>query len=138
MTNKEILEDFRKHFPALTKEEIKKVEYLGMWILEIHYVNGSIGLYDAILHTFKYVPKNGYGEISKNRWNLELGAKINRTLLMRGYQLYELAERTGISERTLSNIINGHHTTSTYTLVQIAKALGVTIGYLTDFERYYD
>lgn len=129
--------EFAKHFPKMA-EQIREIKHIGMWILEIQYEDGSRGVYDGVLHTFKYVPKHGYGDLTEHRWNMELGNKINRTMLMRGYRLYELAEKSGISERTLSNIMNGHNTTSTYNLKKIAKALGVSVGYLTDFEKYYE
>lgn len=132
-----LVTEFKKHFPSLA-DNIKEITNLGLWMLEIHYHDGSRGVYDGVLHTFKYVPKHGYGDLTEHRWNMELGVKINRTMLMRGYRLYELAERSGISERTLSNIMNGRNTTSTYNLKKIAKALSVSVGYLTDFEKYYE
>ena len=132
-----IIEQFQQNFPLMS-DQIKQFRGLGDSRIEIHYEDGSIGIFDGYLNSLQYFPFGKKPVMTESRWRKELGHKIFRTVNMKGIPLYRLSEMSGISESSISQYVNGKATPSSYTLKKIAVALGVTVGYLTDFEKYYE
>ena len=133
----ELFDSFEKEFPLLTND-ITKTIGLSDRTMEVYYEDGSVGIYDQLLHSFRYIPMKSRQQMTESRWRIELGHKIYRTMMDRGMLMRELSDISGITYSSLSKYINGHKSPGSYTLKRIATALGVEVGYLTDFERYYD
>lgn len=133
----ELFDSFEKEFPLLTRD-ITKTIGLSDHTMEVYYEDGSVGIYDQLLHSFRYIPRKARQQMTESRWRIELGHKIYRTMMERGMLMSELSDISGITYSSLSRYINGHKSPGSYTLKRIATALGVEVGYLTDFERYYD
>ena len=133
----ELFDNFEKEFPLLTND-IAKTIGLSDHTMEVYYKDGSVGIYDQLLHSFRYIPRKTRQQMTESRWRIELGHKIYRTMMERGMLMSELSDISGISYSSLSKYINGHKSPGSYTLKRIATSLGVEVGYLTDFEHYYD
>ena len=133
----ELYDGFKKDFPLLIKG-ISKTIGMSDHTMEVYYEDGSVGVYDQLFHSFRYIPIKSRQHMTESRWRIELGHKIYRTMMDRGMLMSELSDISGISYGSLSKYINGHKTPGSYTLKRIATALGVEVGYLTDFEKYYD
>ena len=136
MTSKKLFERFLEQFPRMT-ESVKGRKAVGTDMMEIYYEDGSVGVFDSLLNTFRYIPAGNRPCMTERRWQLELGQSIYRTMHEKGIQMNHLSEISGLSYSQLSKYINGHKTPNSYTLKRIASALGVEVGYLTNFERYY-
>lgn len=67
--------------------------------------------------------------------NNNLGNKINDLLKQNGMTQGELAAKTGITEKFMSNIINGNRTPLGPTVANIANALHTTPDYLLGTEE---
>lgn len=133
----ELFDSFEKEFPLLTKD-ITKTIGMSDHTMEVYYEDGSVGIYDQLLHSFRYIPRKTRQHMTESRWRIELGHKIYRTMMDRGMLMRELSDISGVTYSSLSKYINGHKSPGSYTLKRIATALGVEVGYLTDFEHYYD
>ena len=133
----ELFDSFEKEFPLLTKD-ITKTIGMSDHTMEVYYEDGSVGIYDQLLHSFRYIPRKTRQQMTESRWRIELGHKIYRTMMERGLLMSELSDISGISYSSLSKYINGHKSPGSYTLKRIATSLDVGVGYLTDFEHYYD
>ena len=133
----ELYSDFVQYFPLMVKN-IKTTNPLSDTLLEIYYEDGSVGIFDRLLTSFRFIPNGKRRQMTESRWKIELGHKIYRTMMEKGILMTELSELSGVSYSTLSKYVNGHLTPGSYTLKRIASALGVEVGYLTDFEKYYD
>lgn len=136
MNRPEIYRKFAMHFPCMN-DHVKEFHPIGGNLLEIYYKDESIGVFDGLLNTFRFIPKGQRQILTEGRWKIELGNRIYRTMLEKGMLMTELSEISGISYGTLSKYVNGRLSPGSYTLKRIASALGVAVGYLTDFERYY-
>lgn len=134
--SRNLIQEFKKQFPSMTNDVIT-YNTLGDWALEIYYEDGSVGMYEAALHTFRYIPNGKLCQMSEVKWRKELGHSIYRAMLERGMTMEELSASSDVSYVTLSRYINGHITPSSYMLNKIATGLGVSIGYLTSFEQFY-
>lgn len=133
----ELFATFEKEFPLLATNITKTIN-MSDHTMEIYYEDGSVGIYDQLLHSFRYIPMKFRQQMTESRWRIELGHKIYRTMMDRGMLMRELSDISGISYSSLSKYINGHKSPGSYTLKRIATSLGVGVGYLTDFEHYYD
>lgn len=67
--------------------------------------------------------------------NNNLGNKINDLLKQNGMTQEELAAKTGITEKFMSNIISGNRTPLGPTIANIANALHTTPDYLLGTEE---
>ncbi len=63
---------------------------------------------------------------------INVGEKIKRLRIEKGLSLKEMAERTGFSSALLSQVENHLVSPSLGTIIKIAKALGVAVGYFLD------
>lgn len=70
---------------------------------------------------------NDYSEMFSNR--------IKTILKEKNMTQKQLAEKTGITEVSISRYVNGDRAPKGPAIIEIAKALGVDAGYLLDFER---
>lgn len=63
---------------------------------------------------------------------IKVGEKIKHLRTEKGFSLKEMAERTGFSSALLSQVENHLVSPSLGTIIKIAKALGVMVGYFLD------
>ena len=134
--NMSLFEEFKRQFPYMV-DHVSKIKNHRDGTIDIFYEDGSFGVFDNVIGTFRYFPKCRDMEMTENRWKIELGQKIYRTMLSKGYTMRQLADISKLGYDTLSRYINGHTAPTSYTLKRIATALGVSVGELTSFEKYY-
>ena len=65
-------------------------------------------------------------QLDDKDWRKELGKRIKNLLLIKGWTQSGLAKRSGITEGTLSKIINGEIATSAEHIFRLAEALDTT------------
>lgn len=65
-----------------------------------------------------------------------IGARIRRVRESKGIGLNEMARRIKVSADTVSFLERGIHATNMFTLIDIAKELGVSIDYLAYGSNY--
>lgn len=132
----DLFAEFQKQFPYMV-DGVKELKNHRDGTIDIFYEDGSFGVFDNVVGTFRYFPKCRDIEMTENRWKIELGQKIYRTMLSKGYTMRQLSDISKLGYDTLSRYINGHTAPTSYTLKRIATALGVSVGELTSFEKYY-
>ena len=132
----DLFEEFRTQFPSLA-ESVKSYTVIEDRMLEVIYEDGSKGIYDDLLKSYRYFPSGKHLEMTENRWRMELGSRIYRVMLEKGITMKELARWSGVCYTTLSKWINGHKTPGSYGLKKVASALGVHVSDLLIFEKYY-
>ena len=132
----DLFKEFITQFPSLA-ESIQTYQVLEDHMLEVTYEDGSKGIYDDLLKSYRYFPSRKHLEMTENRWRMELGNRIYRIMLEKGITMHELSRWSGVSYTTLSKWINGHKTPGSYSLKKVASALGVNVSHLLVFEKYY-
>lgn len=65
--------------------------------------------------------------MTEAEWRQEFTKKLQRKMDREGMDQRRLAQKTGLSEATISNYISGQRTPKIYPLVQIAKALKASL-----------
>lgn len=131
-----IFQSFMQAFPYMA-ETVVSYKQISDRIIEVKYEDASVGVFDELTGTFRYVPKEKIGQLTKTRWTIELGHSIYRAMLEKGMTMRDLSNVSGIEYTTLSRYINGHKSPSSYTLYRIARGLGLNLGDLTDFTKYF-
>ena len=127
---------FMQAFPSMAAQ-VKSYRQIGERVIEIKYEDGSIGIFDELTGSFRYVPKEKLAKLTKNRFQIELGHSIYRAMSEKGMTMRDLSERVGVEYTTLSRYINGHLAPGSYMLYRIACGLGLTIDDLTNFTKYF-
>lgn len=67
------------------------------------------------------------------KMTMTIGEKIRAVRLEKGFSQRELQQRSGVERNFISLVENNHRSPSFKTLVRIAEALGVSVGYITDY-----
>lgn len=105
------------------------------------YRDGHKIIYDSFFKTSRYIPSdidlNNLPKPTLKAWALYFSKRLWRTMNIQGIKQYELAGLTGISERSISKYVNGESIPNSYHMHIIAKALDVTVNYLSDYESVY-
>lgn len=69
-----------------------------------------------------------------NEWKKEFARKLKRAIRLSGMTQREFAEKTGISQGTMSNYIRGSVMPTAYNISLISKALKLAPDYLCNFD----
>ena len=67
--------------------------------------------------------------------NMTIGEKVRAVRLEKGFSQQKLQEKSGVERNFISLVENNHRSPSFKTLMRIAKALGVSVGYITDYDK---
>jgi len=67
--------------------------------------------------------------------NMTIGEKVRAVRLEKGFSQQKLQQKSGVERNFLSLVENNHRSPSFKTLVRIAEALGVSVGYITDYDK---
>lgn len=73
--------------------------------------------------------------MNSNDYSAMFSKRIKAVLEERNMSQKELAEKTGLTEASVSRYVNGTRAPKAPVIVEMAKALNVDVGYLLDFER---
>ena len=65
---------------------------------------------------------------------LTISKQLNKTLQDKGWSIRQLAKKSGVSSTTIYNICKGKTMPKTRTLIALADALDITVGYLIGME----
>ncbi len=67
--------------------------------------------------------------------NMTIGEKVRAVRLEKGFSQQKLQQESGVERNFLSLVENNHRSPSFRTLMRIAGALGVSVGYITDYDK---
>lgn len=109
--------------------------------------NGAAAYYDNIYKTYTYkksleeleefltLSRDSYDNEDnyKKDWYLRFGANLHLRMIKAGLNQIMLADRTGISQASITYYLNGSKTPTIYNTQKIAEALGCTVNDLIDF-----
>ena len=131
-----LFQRFLQAFPSMA-EQVQSYRQIGERMIEVKYADGSVGVFDELTGSFRYVPKEKLAKLTKSRFQIELGHSIYRAMSGKGMTMRDLSECAGVEYTTLSKYINGHIAPSSYMLYRIACGLGTPVGDLTNFTKYF-
>lgn len=96
----------------------------GQMKILLRYDNGDKKIYDYLDQKLSDVcaPIFEYDD-SEEEWKRRFGLRLRRKLSIAGVTQWQLAEKTGISEVTISKYLNGRATPSAYNVDRIAWVL---------------
>lgn len=95
--------------------------------------NGSIYTYNLIGDVTRSVKKGENWDIDDEEWKSDFAQQLTNKLRSSGIPQWELARKTGLSEVSISNYLNGKAIPSTLNLRKITRVLGCSTSELTDY-----
>lgn len=125
MADKYVLRNLEWNFPQLFREadEIRDYGPLEVLILK----NGERPIvYDDLNKFCRTLPRDAC-MMSENECRNEFGIRMRKRMQIKGINQFELADRSGISQGTISNYANGTRTPNIYNAIKIADVLGCSI-----------
>lgn len=136
-TCNKIYEEFIKACPW-AKNNVKDWFVSDDKEITIHMKDGSVMKYDYILGAFSYYANDDelrrrHSPSNEKDWCVEFANRMYRRMLMKGYTQEDLAYKTGISQASINRYVNADVVPNAYVLNKIAKALGCTPDYLSNF-----
>lgn len=117
----QLYENFEIHFPFVARRMIR-CYVSGDDELTVVLDNGERVLYDDIDKTFRSLPSDN-SNLTETECRIEFGVRLRKIMRRYGVTQQELAARTGITQPSISNYINGLASPSFYVVDRIAKAL---------------
>ncbi len=66
---------------------------------------------------------------------MTIGEKLKAVRVEKNFSQRQLQEKSGVERNFISLVENNHRSPSFKTLMRIADALGVTVGYITDYDK---
>lgn len=117
------IEDFEHRFPWLFKR-MTSFEEIDDYMVFIDLNDGRTLLYDIFIHEFKEVKRfDDVFELTEDEWKLGFSHLLAKRIQMRRMTQYELANKLGVSEMTISRYITGKSLPSVYMMNKITKVL---------------
>lgn len=99
--------------------------------------DGCIFLYDNVYKCITVEdPKVPRRELDEEEWALAFGRTLRRNILLRCMRQEDLADRLGVSLRTINRYATGASLPSIHMIHKIAKALNLEVDYLLDVYRF--
>lgn len=122
-----LINRFSMYFPEIAKNLAEcEIDPFHPNELIIWLDDGGRFLYDDISNCIRQLPRD-VTSMSKNETLDEFGRRLEKIMYRKHITQSELSERTGLSQPTISNCINGKYNPGLYTLDKIAKALGCSL-----------
>lgn len=135
----DLIEECQRYCPSATKKAIEYYQGDDKFKIVAVMVDGGKLLYDSLLKTVRYYPPRDLEDsdriLDENKWRVEFSLKLNRTMIKEGMNQLWLSELSGVSPHTISSYLNCKSTPSAYNIHRLAKALGCSETYLTNFEE---
>lgn len=115
------IENFCEYFPSIAARAVKYYEP-NVYELLVKLEDGSSVLYDDVEKTIRRMPTDKT-EMTEQACKKEFGFRLRKMMFRKNITQSELGEKTGISQVTLSNYINGKNIPGFYAVYKIVKAL---------------
>lgn len=117
------IEDFKSRFSWLFKR-MESFEDLDGRRLFINLDNGKTMIYDILFHTVKEVKRfDDISELTEEEWKIGFSNLLRKQIRSKGITQYELANRLGVTEMTISRYTTGKSLPSVYMLDKIIRVL---------------
>lgn len=140
----ELMEEASRRFPRIFESrEISSVRILAPDLLKVTYADdGSWVLYDDVFKSIRYISTQKANQVRKGRlhpvaWLYSFSILFNRALSKHGVTQREVSERSGLSERIVSEYSNGATVPSIYKLYRLVNAIGCSPEELINVDLYY-
>lgn len=140
----ELMEEAAKRYPMIFEgRDISSINTLAPDLLKVTYVDdGSWILYDDVLKSVRYISTHKAnqvrsGRLRPNAWLYSFSILFNRALSKHHVTQREVSERSGLSERIISEYSNGSTAPSVYKLYKLANAIGCNPDELINVDLYY-
>lgn len=118
----EVAHRFSLYFP-LDFERARKY-WFDSDLRELMFIttDGRVGCYDDMENTICYIFRD-HTNISDDEYKREFSRRLYKIMANKLITQYELSERTGISQGTISNYVSGKSTPSIVNTIKIIKVL---------------
>ena len=139
----ELIEEAKKYYPAIFHTRtVLAMNLIDDHLLKIVYDDGSWSLYDSVSKRTRYISKTKIkqvrsGKLDKPAWRYAFSVLFNRVMLLYDISQRELSEKSGISERTISEYSRGEAVPTGFSFYKLARAIGCPEEELTDISLYY-
>lgn len=123
-----MLENCEVFYPFLTDNAVCTID-IGHDELLIELDNGERYVYDDLEKTIRRLSMDR-SDVTEEEFRREFGTRLRKVMFRKGLTQHDLAERSGISQVTISGYMRGKNVPSFYNLHKLAKALDC---YVDDF-----
>ena len=129
-----VLEEFKLYFPGLASKTVHWYPS-GRHEITVKLQDRTKFIFNFIGKTVRRIPLSDEDlqEMPEDHWRKEFSIRLQTILSDRGWSQCDLAERTGISQVSISKYMNGKVLPNSYTTMRIARALECSVTELTDF-----
>lgn len=121
-----LISNFELRFPRVAQDVYKydRTIYANELLATLR--DGSKIIYNDYENTVRNLPADS-SNMSEEQFKREFGYRVKRIMFEKGVTQYDLSEKTGIAQETLSRYICGKNVPSFYKIDKIAKALDCSV-----------
>lgn len=117
------IEDFEHRFPWLFKRMKSFEEYDDDRVF-IGLSDGKTMLYDNFMHELKEVKRfDDINELTEEEWRIGFSKLLRKQISSKNITQYELANKLGVSEMTISRYVTGRCLPSVYIINKLVRVL---------------
>ena len=117
------IEDFEHRFPWLFKRMESFEEYDDDRVF-IELSDGKTMIYDNFINELKEIKRfNDIYELSEEEWRIGFSKILRKQISSKNITQYELANKLGVSEMTISRYVTGRCLPSVYIINKLVRAL---------------
>ena len=91
-------------------------------------------LYDIVGDTATIIRRSDADYVTDEMWKKEFSRRLKKRASIKGFYMYDLAERLGVSENTMNRYANGKSIPNGYMIQRLAHILDCSVEYLTNFD----
>lgn len=121
----DILRNCEMYFPFLTDDAVATID-IGYDELLIELNDGERYVYNNLERTIRRASTDR-SNVTEEEFRREFGIRLRNIMVLKCLTQSELAERSDVSQVSISKYMSGKSTPSFYTLHKLSKALGCSI-----------
>lgn len=120
--------------PFLRREDLEVTEWITYYKSFIKLKNGKKYIYDGFTNTYRMIDYD-IRNMTREQWWHEFRINLREIMYSRDISQEDLAEKIGVSQKTISRYIRGDSKPDGYMIHKIARALNVSLDELNYRER---
>ena len=124
--NEVLLKNFELDYPRWSERVVNYRTTNAPWELIFELDDGQVMMYDMMERICRRLPSTKIWP-EEGSFNEDFGWRLRRAMAIRGVSQEELADRTNMSQATISHYVMGKRSPSFYNIDRIAKALDCSI-----------
>lgn len=128
----QLFEAFEVYFPTLASMTVSYY-VSGRYEITARLNDGTTCVYDDVEHSIRQIQKMRE-VMTEEEWRRNFSRKLYKAMRDAGMSNTYMAEKTGISQITISKYIHAKATPTAYNLKKIADVLGRSVTSLTYFD----